>query len=211
MALFLVFLAIGQWLPSFGAAFALRHAEFWIYPLQTVCCGALLVYFRRSYHFGRLSGIAFSLLIGSAVFLIWVFPQQFLGIAPRTSGFDPSLLSNNSPIYWLSIIFRFLRLVVVVPFVEEIFWRAFLLRVLIDENFERVPFGKFSLFSFVVVTLVFSLSHARPDWPAALCAGMLYNVVAFRARTLSPCVLAHAVTNGLLGLWIMHTRQWGFW
>jgi uncharacterized protein len=211
MAVFLVFLAVGQWLPHFGGTFALKHAEFWIYPLQVIACGALLFYFRRSYHFGRLNRIAFSLLVAAVVFLIWVFPQQFLGFAPRTSGFDPTLLPDNSPIYWLSVVLRFLRLVIVVPFVEEIFWRAFLLRFLIDEDFERVSFGRFSALSFIVVTLIFALSHARPDWPAALCTGALYNLVACRARTLASCVLAHAFTNALLGLWIMHTRQWGFW
>jgi uncharacterized protein len=211
MAVFLVFLGIGQWLPSAGSAFALQHPEFWIYPLQVIVCAALLFYFRNSYSFGHLNRIAFTLLVGSIVFLIWIFPQQFLGFASRTNGFDPTLLPNNSSIYWLSVVLRFLRLVIVVPFVEEIFWRAFLLRFLIDEDFERVSFGKFSVLSFTAVALIFALSHARPDWPAALCAGALYNLVAYRARSLTSCVLAHAFTNGLLGLWIMHTRQWGFW
>jgi membrane protease YdiL (CAAX protease family) len=39
----------------------------------------------------------------------------------------------------------------------------------------------------------------------------LYNLVAYRTRSLASCVVAHAVTNLLLGLWIMATRQWGFW
>ena len=93
---------------------------------------------------------------------------------------------------------------------EEIFWRAFLLRFLIDEEFERVPFGKFSWPSFVIVTIAFALSHSRPDWIAALVCGSLYNDVAYRSCSLSSCILAHATTNLLLGLWIMHTRQWGF-
>jgi uncharacterized protein len=211
MALFLGLLAIGQWLPSLGDTFALRHSEFWIYPAQTILCGGLLLWFRRCYHFGRLGHGAFTLLVASAVFLLWIFPQQFLGAAPRTNGFDPTLLSGSSGISWLSTALRFLRLIVIVPFVEEIFWRAFLLRVVIDENFERVPFGKFSRLSFAVVTLAFAFSHARPDWPAALCAGALYNFVAYKTRGLTSCVVAHAVTNALLGLWILHTRQWGFW
>ncbi len=211
MAVFLAFLAIGRWLPNVGEAFALKHAEFWVYPIQTICCGALLVWFRRSYDFGRVHHFVFTLLLAGAVFLIWIFPQQFLRFAPRTLGFDPTLVSSDSATYWLTIGLRFLRLAIVVPFVEEIFWRAFLLRFLISENFQRVSFGQFSLLSFVVVTAVFAFSHARPDWPAAVCAGALFNLVAYRTRSLSSCILAHAVTNGLLGLWIMHTRQWGFW
>jgi uncharacterized protein len=211
MAIFLVLLALGQLLPKSGRAFALQHSEFWIYPAQTVLCGGALIYFRRCYVFGRVNNVIFTLIVASAVLLVWILPQQFLGVAPRRNGFDPTLLLPGSLSYWLGIVLRFIRLVIVVPFVEEIFWRSFLLRSLIDESFERVSFGKFSVLSFVVVTVVFALSHSRPDWPAALCAGALYNFVAYRTRSLASCVLAHAVTNGLLGLWIMGTQQWGFW
>jgi membrane protease YdiL (CAAX protease family) len=40
---------------------------------------------------------------------------------------------------------------------------------------------------------------------------MLYNIVAYRTKSLSACVLTHATTNLLLGVWIMKTGQWGFW
>jgi len=61
------------------------------------------------------------------------------------------------------------------------------------------------------VTVAFTFSHSRPDWPAAFITGALYNVVACRTQSLASCVLAHAGTNLLLGLWIMQTQQWGFW
>jgi uncharacterized protein len=211
MVLFLALLALCQFLRTRGQAFPLRHAEFWIYPAQTILCGALLLWFRRCYEFHRLKNVVFTLLIALAVFGIWIAPQCFFNFAPRTVGFDPTLLANNSATYWSTILFRFLRLVVVVPLVEEIFWRGFLLRFVIDEHFERVPFGKFNWFSFAVVTVGFTFSHSRPDWPAAFITGALYNVVAYRTQSLTSCVLAHAVTNLLLGWWIMQTQQWGFW
>jgi CAAX prenyl protease-like protein len=65
--------------------------------------------------------------------------------------------------------------------------------------------------SFGAVTIGFMLVHSTADWPAAAVTGALYNLVAYRTKSLSACVLAHAVTNLLLGLWIMATRQWGFW
>jgi len=97
-----------------------------------------------------------------AVFGIWIAPQYFLNFAPRNVGFDPTLLENNSATYWSTILFRFLRLVVVVPLVEEVFWRGFLLRFVIDEHFERVPFGKFTWLSFVVVAVAFTLLIRAP-------------------------------------------------
>ena len=145
------------------------------------------------------------------VFLLWITPQIFLGFAPRTSGFNPDVFTARPILFWLTVAFRFLRLVVIVPLVEEIFWRGFLLRYLIDEKFDRVPFGRFSWLSFVVVTGAFALSHSVPDWPAAVLTGALYNWVAYRTRSLSTCVIAHALTNLLLGMWIMSTKQWGFW
>ena len=211
MVLFLALLALCQFLTARGQTFLLRHAEFWIYPAQTILCAALLIWFRRCYQFHRPKSVALTLLIGLAVFGIWTAPQYFLHFAPRPVGFDPTLLESNSAIYWSTILFRFLRLVVVVPLVEEVFWRGFLLRFVIDEHFERVPFGKFNWLSFAVVTVAFTFSHSRPDWPAAFITGALYNVVAYRTQSLASCVLAHAVTNLFLGLWIMQSRQWGFW
>ena len=186
--------------------------EYWVYPVQTLFCGALVVRFGRAYELGRPRRTGFALLIALVVFAIWISPQALLGFAPRRIGFNPLLLfDQRSPLYWLELVFRFARLVVVVPFVEEIFWRGFLLRFLIDENFERVPLGAFSWFSFAVVTIGFALSHSPPDWVAALIAGGLYNAVAYRTKSLSSCIFAHAITNLLLGLWIMQTKQWGFW
>jgi hypothetical protein len=179
--------------------------------LQTVVCGLLLWRFRRVYAISPPNRWPFGIAVGVAVFALWIFPQAFLGFSPRTVGFNPDIFANQVPLYWLTVILRFARLVVIVPFVEEIFWRGFLLRYLIDEQFDPVEFGTFSWVSFGVVTLAFGLSHSMPDWPAAWVTGMLYNVVAYRSRSLSTCVLTHAVTNLLLGLWIVHTKQWGFW
>jgi len=49
------------------------------------------------------------------------------------------------------------------------------------------------------------------DWPAAVITGGLYNLVAYRTKSLFTCVVTHSLTNLLLGVWIMQTKQWGFW
>jgi CAAX prenyl protease-like protein len=153
----------------------------------------------------------FTLAVAVLVLAIWISPQELFRFPGRFDGFNPRVFPPGSAIYWGTISLRFLRLVVVVPLLEEIFWRGFLLRVLIDENFESVPIGSFSWLSFSGVSLCFGLAHWGPDFPAALITGALYNLVAIRTRSLSSCVLAHAVTNLLLGCYIMKTLQWGFW
>jgi CAAX prenyl protease-like protein len=209
---FVALLALNGALKKIDNHVWLTVPEYWIYPLQTIFVSALLIYFWREYDFGRPRRIGFALLIGIVVFIVWISPQAVFGFASRTLGFNPVLLFGlRSPFYWLELVLRFARLIVVVPLIEEIFWRGFVLRFLIDEKFERVALGAFSWFSFVVVTVGFALSHSPPDWPAALVAGAAYNAVAYRTKSLSSCVVAHAATNLLLGLWIMQTKQWGFW
>jgi len=184
--------------------------EFWIYPTQTLLCAAFVIWFRREYDVAPPRRLGFAFAVGICVFGLWIAPHAFLGLPPRTSGFNPQVLPRPA-LYWFEVILRFGRLVLVVPFIEEIFWRSFLLRFLIDDNFDRVRFGTFSWLSFTIVTLGFGLSHSPADWAAAVLAGALYNAVAYRTKSLSSCIFAHALTNLLLGLWIMQTKEWGFW
>jgi CAAX prenyl protease-like protein len=211
MAVFLTLLGLASVLQKPGAGFWLASPEYWIYPAQTLLCGALVLWFWRGYEFCTPRQAWFALATGLVVFAIWIAPQQFFGFAPRLAGFDPELFGAHSAGYWTTVTVRFARLVVVVPLVEEIFWRGFLLRYLVNERFTTVAIGSFSWLSFVLVTLAFGFSHSRADWIPAFICGALYNLVAYRTRSLTACVIAHAVTNLLLGLWIMQTRQWGFW
>lgn len=211
MAIFLALLALASALRKPGGSFWLAAPEYWVFPAQTIICGALLIWFWREYDFGATRKLGFAIAIGLVVFALWIAPQQFFGFAPRLTGFDPEVFAAQPAMYWATIIFRFLRLVIVVPLVEEIFWRGFLLRYLISEKFTEVPIGTFSWLSFGIVTVAFGFTHSPADWFAALVTGALYNLVAYRTRSLTSCVVAHAVTNLLLGTWIMATRQWGFW
>ena len=211
MLLFVALLGLSSLLKNIDNRFWLSSAEYWIYPTQTILCGGLLLWFRREYSFQRLTQPIFVVAIAVVVFLLWISPQAFFGFAAREAGFNPAIFSADPLLYWTEIVLRFVRLVVVVPFMEEIFWRGFLLRYLIDEEFDRVPFGRFSWLSFVAVTLAFGFSHSKADWAAAVLTGAIYNGVAYRTKSLSSCILTHALTNLLLGLWIMKMEQWGFW
>ncbi|MGI8820632.1 MAG: CAAX prenyl protease-related protein [Chthoniobacterales bacterium] len=211
MAVFIGILALVEPLKKLGGPFWVQAPEYWLYPLQTLICAALLAWFWRRYELRPPAGLPWALGIGLLVFVLWIAPQQFLGFPPRKDGFNPDIFAAHPLAYWGTVKFRFLRLVIVVPLVEEIFWRGFLLRYFIDEKFDRVPLGAFSWLSFGVVTLGFTFAHSPADWVAAAITGALYNLVAYRTKSLTACVLTHALTNLLLGLWIMSTKQWGFW
>ena len=211
---FLLALALGGVVAHFGegrAFWVFSESRYWVYPFQTALCGGLLVWGWRWYEFKFPKRIVFTAAIGVLALLLWIAPQEWFGASRRMDGFDPGFFGATGWPYALNLTLRLVRLVIVVPLLEEIFWRGFLLRYLIDEDFARVPIGTFSWLSFAVVTAGFTFEHAAADWPSAALTGALYNLVAYRTRSLSACVLTHAVTNLLLGGYILRTGQWGFW
>ncbi|MEO6848096.1 MAG: CAAX prenyl protease-related protein [Chthoniobacterales bacterium] len=207
----LLLLSLVQGLGSKFAYPFLQHPEFWVYPLQTVVCGLAVVFLWRNYSFRFNSGILLGVLAGLVSLGIWISPQVIFGKAARVEGFNPDLLQPGSFYYWCEVGLRFLRLALVVPFLEEIFWRGFLMRYFIKPKFTDVPFGTYQTFSFLAVAVLFALEHGMVDWIPAVLTGLLYNGLAVRTKSMGSCVIAHAVTNLGLGFYIMATKQWGFW
>jgi CAAX prenyl protease-like protein len=208
-----------------------RHApEQWIYPIQTIIVGMLLGLWRAHYIFAPFRGFALAILFGAIgiawwCFPAWLFPRlassdvalpawwEWLGLASRTDGFDPTLFRDHPMWQATTVIMRFVRLVIVVPIVEEIFWRGYLMRAVQSESgdFQRVPFGRHSWPAFAITTLGFMLVHDKMDWLGALGFGSLMYLLAVRTKSLAACVVMHAVANLLLGIYVMATKQWGFW
>jgi uncharacterized protein len=189
----------------------ISEPKYWVFPLQIIVCSVLLIRYWRWYEMKVPQGTVVAVAIGVVALLIWIAPQEWFGQPRRLEGFDPNFFGTSGWAHSLNVGLRFVRLVIVVPLIEEIFWRGFLLRYLIREDFTSVPMGTFTWKSFAIVTTGFVLEHSGADWAAAALTGVLYNLVAYRTRSLSACVLTHAVTNALLGWYVLHTGQWGFW
>lgn len=105
---------------------------------------------------------------------------------------------------------RTLRAVIIVPIVEELFWRGWLMRWLIDNDFERVPLGKYAAGAFWITALLFASEHG-PYWEVGLAAGIIYNLWMIRTKSIADCILAHAVTNGCLSAYTIAAQQWQYW
>jgi uncharacterized protein len=209
--LFLAFLAFVQALGMVPSeSFWFSGAVYWVYPLQSLACGVALIVFWKYYDFGPVRWV-FGFLAGLVALAVWISPQAFFGFDARTGGFDPDVFAESPALYWGTLLMRFVRLVIIVPLIEEIFWRGFLMRYLVNEDFTKVAFGTFTPVSFFGVAGAFMLVHAPADWPAAAVTGVVFGWVAVRTKSLFACVFAHAVTNLGLGIYIVATRQWGFW
>lgn len=208
-----------------------RHApEHWIYPLQTLVAGGLLLAFRSHYQLAPWRSLGWAVGLGMLGIVWWCGPallyenlaasgtkvpewMEWLGLAERKDGFDPSLFEGRGAGYAVVVLMRFIRMVVVVPLIEEIFWRGFLMRyVQADgDDFRKVPFGRHDWRTFAIVTGCFMAAHAPVDWAGALGFGALMYWLTVKSRSLGACVVMHAVANLLLGIYVMWTRQWGFW
>jgi CAAX prenyl protease-like protein len=207
-----------------------RAPEHWVYPLQTVICAVVLVLFRRHYTLSPWRGLGLAFVLGVVGIAFWVAPAllrealiqgghepaqwwDWLGLAERTEGFDP-MIAQDSPLWFSTVVgFRFARMVLVVPLVEELFWRGFLMRFLLTEDgrFEKIAFGTHAWKVFGIVTAAVMLIHNTEDYLGAFVWGALMYFVAVRTKSLGACVLMHAVGNLALGLYVMQTQQWGFW
>ncbi len=208
-----------------------RHSpEQWVYPLQTVVVGAVLALGWRHYQFRPWRGFGLAALLGAVGIVLWCLPAfawqklfasghtipgwyEWLGIAERKDGFDPSFFQSEPFWYAAAMAMRFIRLVAIVPLVEEIFWRGFLMRYLVadGDDFRKVPFGTHTWLSFGIVTAGVVIAHHPVDYLGALLWGCLVYFVAVRTKSLAACVLMHAVANLLLGMYVVSTKQWGFW
>ena len=164
----------------------------------------------------RVRHLAATVAIGIAVFVVWIAPDLlFKGYRhfwlfenALTGKAQTSLASTTTN--WPVLALRTIRAVVIVPIVEELFWRAWMMRWLIDSDFEKVPLGKYSAQSFWVVAVLFASEHGS-YWDVGLAAGIIYNWWMVRTRSLGDLILAHAVTNGILGAYVIAFGKWEYW
>lgn len=124
---------------------------------------------------------------------------------------DPRDTLGSYRLFWVTVITRIATAVVTVAIVEELFWRAFLLRAFINwTDFEKVPLGKFTLYSFVGTALLSAVQH--PDnWGVSVACWMVFNAL-FYWKTSVPFIIAvHGITNLALYLYVVKAKDWIFW
>jgi uncharacterized protein len=187
-----------------------------LFPLRCVIVLAVLVFLSRPYVSLRPSRPLASAAVGIFVFVIWVAPDLLFHYRHHwlfensitghaASSLSPALRGN---VLFLAV--RVLSSVALVPVLEELFWRGWLMRWWIDRNFLAVRLGTYQTTAFWVVAVLFASEHG-PYWEVGLLAGIAYNLWLIRTGNLADCILAHAATNGTLAAYVLAAGQWQYW
>jgi CAAX prenyl protease-like protein len=187
------------------------------YPARVLAAALLLLAFSRRLIPWRPRRPGFSILVGAAVFVIWILPellwpayrQSWLFNNPLAGG-ALSALPPESRAGPLFLVFRVAGSALVVPVAEELFWRGWLMRWLISREFAAVPLGAYARSAFWISAALFASEHG-PYWDVGLAAGVAYNWWVVRTRNLADCILAHAVTNGCLAAYVLLAGAWQYW
>ncbi len=165
----------------------------------------------------RFAAPAASAAVGVAVFALWIAPDMlFPGWCSHWLFSNPLLgevkatLAGAAAQDTLALWLRTARAVVLVPVVEELFWRGWLMRWIENPDFERVPLGSWHSRAFWITAVLFALEHGV-YWEVGLLAGIVYNAWMVRTKNLGDLILAHAVTNACLSAWIVATRRFEYW
>lgn len=187
---------------------------FYLYPVKILVVAGLLLSYRGHYSeislkdLSRYSTSFLSIASGLLVFVLWIRMDWTLSSAHGPRGYNLLLLNEGSMRVILGG-FRVVGATIVVPIMEELFWRSFLMRYISDRKFDSVPIGTFSLPSFLITVLLFGVEH---DYlVAGMMAGVIYNLLIYKTRSVAQCILAHMVTNASLAWYVLAAGRWDYW
>jgi uncharacterized protein len=207
-ATYIAFIVLADVLERLGThASTLR----WLYPTKIALVLAMLLAWRRHYQELQAAPTRGNILaatgVGVVVFLLWIVLNAEWMKMGAPAAFDPA--DGSGRIDWRLVAIRAAGAALVVPLMEELFWRSFLLRWLRQRDFLSLRPARAGLRAATVSILLFGIEHSL--WLAGIVAGIAYTLLYMRSETLWTPVLGHAVTNGLLAAWVMATGSWIYW
>lgn len=207
MAVFLAILSIGSyWKSAYPAMYALR----------TVVVAALLWGLRGHYTRIRWNHWWLGILVGVLGIFQWIAMQlwlqhHFAFFRPSPGWFDPGKAFPNPAAFWGFVAVRLAGGALVVPFMEELFWRDYLWRFIIAPNdFKLAQVGEWDPKAFLVVSCAFAVVHGN-WWLTAIVWALMVGQLLVYTKSLGACIVAHGVTNLLLGGYVLWTHDWSFW
>ena len=157
-----------------------------------------------------------SIALGIAVCALWIAPDtlvpgwrnHWMFQNAITGKLETSIHPDEfTP---LMLVLRTGRAALLVPIIEELFWRGWLVRWLQEHEFTTVPLGKFTPLAFWGTAALFAAEHGT-FWEVGLLCGIIYNWWMQRTKSLGDLIVAHAVTNLALSAYVIYSQKWLFW
>ena len=210
---FIAFLILGSALPAISTLTGAELPAPWLVLARNAVVGLVLLWFWRGYtELRRPAPTQFADWVlgvagGIAVFVAWIAIDQDWAVLFQTPGYMP--LRADGSVHWVQAWARLAGFALVVPVMEELFWRSLVLRWIERHDFRSLAPREVGWRAFVITTALFAFEHER--WFAGALAGAAYNWLYMRSGNLWVPIVAHAVTNGVLGLWVLQTGSWEFW
>ncbi len=187
--------------------------DLWSYPIKTLVVAGLLVFFWSRFQelkspiFVNWQEALVTVGVGLGVYALWVRMDWPWAIQGELSDYNPFVAGST-----LGLVLAIIRIFgasVIVPIMEELFWRSFLIRYIVNANFETVRLGTFTIGSFAATVVLFGLEHNL--WLAGMMAGICYSGLLYWTGRLWPCIIAHGITNLVLGIHVLTTGEWHWW
>lgn len=213
---FIIFIALTFCQDLFGGG-----ARYWFYLAKTLLGAAMLWVMRPHVQEMRWAISWPAVAAGVFVFVVWVGLDPLLVSLGFKSSY-PKLFGSSSQAWnpfvefgagtiaaWMFVVVRIAGSSLVVPPIEEVFFRSWLYRYIANPDFQRVPLGQFLWLPFVVTAVVFGVEHR--EWLAGILAGVVYGGLVCWKKRLGDAITAHAITNLLLGIWVVTKGQWQYW
>ncbi len=184
-----------------------------IYIFKAILVTVLLIVFRRNWQDIKPNPkvIIPGIIVGLLVFAEWVLIENSLHyphLGTRTA-YNPFVEITNPATRIAFIAVRFYGLALMVPVMEELFWRSFLLRFFSDADWTKLKVGTFTWGGFAIVCGLFGVAH--PEWLVAVLCAAAYGLLLRQTKSLFACIIAHAVTNLTLGIYVLTAHDWKFW
>jgi hypothetical protein len=206
--------ALADYLPFLSSFSTYDHLVF--YPIKTILIAIILIVLWKRYDelsgtsWFALKGLVPAVITGVAVFVIWINLDLPFASMGESTGFNPYEMGYGGGAAIIAIIaIRLFGASIIVPIFEELFWRSFIMRYLIDSNINKVALGAFTLFSFIGTAVLFGLEHNL--WLAGIVAGLIYGGLLLYTKNLKACIVSHGITNLLLGLYVLNSGNWHLW
>ncbi|MDP2266946.1 MAG: CAAX prenyl protease-related protein [Thiobacillus sp.] len=207
--LYISLLVLEGLLPDWAPDFDVR----WLYPLKAGLVALALAVLWRHYTELKSYGLPFkhlllSLAVGLVVLVLWInLDAGWMLMGEVGDGFNPT--DEAGRIDWMLVAFRIAGAALVVPIMEELFWRSFIQRWVQQPDFLTLEPARIGLKALLIASALFATAHLQ--WLAGLVAGLAYGWLYIRTRNLWAPIIAHAVTNGVLGAYVVATGRWSFW